>query len=106
MEYRVEISRRAARDIEEAFAYIHADSPANAVQWRRRLEQEIDLPQKTPEAFGFAPENWAARAVVRQHLFGRYRILYTVQEQTVVVLTIRHGARRFLTGREVDSIEA
>jgi plasmid stabilization system protein ParE len=105
MAYRVELSQRTQRDIEEAFAYIHADSPANAVTWRRRLEQKIDLLEKIPEAFGFAPENQAARADVRQHLFGRYRILYTVREQTVFILTIRHGARRFLTGREVDSIE-
>jgi plasmid stabilization system protein ParE len=105
MAHRVELSQRAQRDIEEAFAYIHADSPTNAVRWRGGLEQKIEHLEKTPEAFGFAPENQTARADVRQHLFGRYRILYTVREQTVFILTIRHGARRFLTGRELDTIE-
>ena len=37
--------------------------------------------------------------------FGKYRILYTVRERTVLVVTIRHGARLFLSGEEVDAID-
>ena len=105
MAFKVELSRRAERDIEEAFEYVHADSPLNAVRWRNRLEGRLQILERTPEAFGFAPENCDARAEVRQLLYGRYRILYTVRSLSVFVLTIRHGARLFLSGREVDSIE-
>jgi len=105
MAFKVELSRRAERDIEEAFEYIHADAPLNALRWRKRLEQKLRILERTPEAFGFAPENCDARVEVRQLLFGRYRLLYTVRSPTVFVLTVRHGARLFLSGREVDSIE-
>lgn len=99
------MSRRAERDIEDAFEYIHADAPVNAVRWRRGLEDRLRILERSPEAFGFAPENHDAKALVRQLLYGRYRILYTVRGQAVFVLTVRHGARQFLTAREVDSID-
>jgi plasmid stabilization system protein ParE len=105
MAYRIELSRRAERDIEDAFEYIRADAPLNAVRWRRGLEDRLRILGQTPEAFGFAPENQHAKALVRQLLFGRYRILYTVRGQAVFVLTVRHGARQFLTAGEIDSIE-
>jgi plasmid stabilization system protein ParE len=36
MAYRVEVSRRAERDIEEAFEYIHTRAPLNAIRWPER----------------------------------------------------------------------
>lgn len=105
MAYRVELSRRAERDIEEAFAYIHSRAPLNAIRWRKGLEKRLHALETNPEAFGFAPENKTARADVRQLLYGRYRILYTVCEKTVFLITFRHGARLFLTGEEIDAID-
>jgi plasmid stabilization system protein ParE len=105
MPYTIELSRRAQQDIEEAFLHIQADSPASALHWRHALELKLRVLERLPEAFGFAPENYDAKADVRQVLFGRYRVLYTVRESTVFVLTVRHGARLFLSGSEVDQIE-
>jgi plasmid stabilization system protein ParE len=105
MALKIELSSRAKRDIEDAFEYIRADSPGNAVRWRRRLEEKLKRLARMPEAFGFAPENHDAQSDVRQLLFGRYRILYTLRRDHVFVLTVRHGARLFLTGEEIDSIE-
>ena len=76
MEYKVELSLRAERDLEEAFDYIRGDSPSNAVNWRKRLEKKLRILERMPESFGFAPENHDAQAEIRQLLFGRYRILY------------------------------
>ena len=105
MAYRIELSRRAQQDVEEAFLHIQADAPGNARRWRHALERKLRVLERLPEAFGFAPENYDAKADVRQILFGRYRILYTVRESTVFVLTVRHGARLFLSTSEVDEIE-
>jgi acetyltransferase-like isoleucine patch superfamily enzyme len=41
MAYRVETSRRAERDIEEAFEYIYSRSPINAIRWREGLERRL-----------------------------------------------------------------
>lgn len=57
------------------------------------------------EACGFAPENAYASCEVRQMLFGRYRVLFTIREQIVILLTMRHGARNFIAGDEIDAIE-
>jgi plasmid stabilization system protein ParE len=105
MAYRVELSQRAARDIEEAFDYIHCRAPLNAYRWREGLERRLRRLERSPHAFGFAPENEVAKANVRQFLYGAYRVLYTVRGVSVFVLTVRHGARLFLTGEEIDRIE-
>ena len=53
-----------------------------------------------PLRHGFAPEHEDVQVGLRQLLYGKgrnvYRILYTVDEDTVVVLHIRHAARQLL----------
>ncbi len=66
MTYRVELSRRAERDIEEAYEYIRSRAPLNAIRWRERLERWLSALEMNPEGFGFAPENEVAKADVRQ----------------------------------------
>jgi plasmid stabilization system protein ParE len=105
MAYRIEFSRRAEVDVEEAFLYIHADSPLNAIAWRRGLQEELRPLQRSPESFPFAPEEHDLRIELRQMLYGRYRVLYQVRGSTVYVLTVRHGARRFLTSDDVETGE-
>jgi toxin ParE1/3/4 len=104
MEFRVRLSRRSERDVAEAFAFIQSDSEARAVRWRVGLERVLRKLQSQATIHGFAPENQSARCEVRQILFGRYRILYTIQENVAFVLTIRHGARQFLSRKELDAI--
>ena len=98
-------ARRTERDIEEAFEYIRVQAPQNAVRWRQGLERRLRALQMAPGRCGFAPENEVAGAEVRQLLYGKYRILYTVREKTVFIITIRHGARLFLASEEIDTID-
>lgn len=105
MEYRIELSLRAERDIEEAFAYIHSDAPLNAVKWRRGLEAKLELLASMPTIFGAAPENRDSSKEVKQLVYGRYRILYSLEADVVFVLSIRHGARQFMKRDEIDEIE-
>lgn len=58
-----------------------------------------------PEACGLAPENHHTLCEVRQLLFGQYRILFTIRDHTVFLLSIRHGARKEITGDELDTTE-
>ena len=105
MAYTVEFSERALRDIDEIVAYIHTDSPVAATRWRQRLEEKSATLRQMPRVCGLAPESDVARFEVRQLLYGRYRVLFTIREQTVFILTIRHGARRFIAGDDIDAIE-
>jgi plasmid stabilization system protein ParE len=105
MAYIVEFLARDRNDIDEIVAYIHADSPSPSTRWRQRLEHKMQSLRTIPEACGAAPESDASRREVRQLLHGRYRVLFTVEAKRVFILTIRHCARQFLGGEEVDSIE-
>ncbi|QDU42879.1 Plasmid stabilization system protein [Symmachiella dynata] len=105
MAYTVEFSARARRDIDEIVAYIQADSPRDATRWRQKLQERMNALRTMPEACGLAPENDESPHNVRQLLHGHYRVLFTIREQRVFVLTIRHGARRFMKAAEFDAIK-
>ena len=104
MKYQIELSRRAECDVEEAFLYIRKRSPLNAVRWRQGLEAKLRVLERMPESFACAPENQDSVIEVRQLLYGRYRILYTLRDSLVFVLTVRHGARQFMTAEELENI--
>ena len=105
MAFTVEFSARARRDIDEIVGYIQADSPVDATRWRQRLQEKMNAMRTMPEACGFAPENDKSQHEVRQLLHGRYRVLVTIRERKVFVLTIRHGARRLMAADEIVNIE-
>jgi toxin ParE1/3/4 len=101
MKHKVELSRRAQRDVESNYLYIRRDAPQRAAQWRLRLLDAIDSLERFPERHALAPEAEVAGLDVRQMLFGMYRVLYVVEGDTVNVLTVRHGARQFLQPDEL-----
>jgi toxin ParE1/3/4 len=61
----------------------------------------IDTLEYYPERHSLAPESEVAATEVRQMLFGVYRVLYEIENDVVNVLTVRHGARRFLEPGEL-----
>lgn len=105
MAFSVEFSFRARHDVEEIAAYIAADSPVHSARWRTRFEEKLRSLTRMPTACGLAPEDEVSGREIRQLLFGNYRALFTVQDQRVFILTVRHGARRFVTADELNSIE-
>lgn len=105
MAYTVEFSVRARRDIDEIVGYIQSDSRIEATRWREQLNEKLLALRAMPDACGLAPENDYSRLEVRQLLCGQYRVLFAVRSSAVVVITIRHGARRFLSRSEIDAIE-
>jgi plasmid stabilization system protein ParE len=101
MTYKVELSRRAQRDIVAAHDHIWRDAPGRANRWRQRLLDVVDKLERFPLRHALAPEAQMAGLEIRQMLFGSYRILYLVEAETVNILTVRHGARRFLEPGEL-----
>ncbi len=106
MAFQVELSRRAANDIEEIFHYIEveSDAPMNAARWRSGLEKQLRQLTFLAGSMPFAEENRHAPCEVRQMLFGKFRILYTVQSDVAFVLTIRHGHRLPISEAELNRI--
>jgi plasmid stabilization system protein ParE len=86
-------SERAVRDLEAIEAYLAAQNPGAAVRWIDRLLQAAEQAAQAPLAGRSVPE--VGRAEVREVFEKTYRIVYLVQEDTVVVLTVFEGHRRF-----------
>lgn len=102
MKYRVRVTREAESHIASIERYIAEDSPENARRWRVRLYERLRTLRDFPERHEVAFRASEVGHDVRHTFFGVYRILYTVQRDAVVILAVRHGARRPLTAEDVS----
>ena len=75
MKYRVEVTPSAEAEIDDAYLYIHGDSPQSAARWRQGLYQVAEDLSLFPEGYGYALENERLDFEVRQKLYGNHRIL-------------------------------
>ena len=95
--YQVIILPAAERDIGEAYEWLEERDADAAVRWYNQLIGVILSLDIFPERCPPAPENKFLEAEIREIFHGRrqnkYRILFTVSENEVHVLHVRHGAR-------------
>jgi plasmid stabilization system protein ParE len=102
MEHEVRITRRAYDQIDEIVEYINSkNAPQAARRWRDRILEEFESLRRFPLRHGLAPEAQTVGLTLHQMMFGRYRVLYTVDSDLVVVHGVRHGARRPLRSDEL-----
>ena len=94
--YKVEPTRKALADADEAFLWIYEEAPDASLRWYEGLLEAFQSLRKYPQRCGLAQENPFFKEEIRQLLYGRYRIVFTVKEKTVYVLRVRHGAREHL----------
>jgi plasmid stabilization system protein ParE len=94
MEYTVNLTARAERDLATLYEDINAPDSEAARNWYFGLKREILSLRALPLRCPVAPEN----ANLRHLLYGRghntYRVIYRVSRTQVDVLHIRHGARK------------
>ena len=88
---KVQWSEHALEQVEEIFAYIVRDRPHVAVEIVNGLFDAAERLSETPE---MGPA-WlpAQRQDLRSILFKTYRILYRVDEDRVIVSSVRHTRR-------------
>ncbi len=103
MTYRVELTLRAARDLEDLYQQIRgAESPA-AARWYNALEKAIRTLEHLPRRCPVAPEAGKVKRHLRHLLYGRKphvcRVLYEIDEphKTVHVQESLHGSNLLLT---------
>jgi toxin ParE1/3/4 len=96
MAYRVNITPRAERDLENLYDAIAANRSRAALTWYRGFKRAILGLEKYPNRCPVAPES----AKLRHLLYGRkphiYRAIFRILEKQkeVEVLHIRHRARQ------------
>ncbi len=102
MSYRVLIQPPSARDLEAAYEWIARHSVERAAAWLEGAFMAIESLNALPRRCPLATENEAFDVEVRQLLYDGFRILFTVEENQVRILHIRHVARRPLVPEDAD----
>jgi plasmid stabilization system protein ParE len=96
--YRVVFTARARADAIGQFRYLADRSPAAAARWYAGLEKALARLSERPRIHPVAEEESEQLGItLRQMLHGRrpgvFRILFTIEGDTVTLHYIRHAAR-------------
>ena len=102
MSYRVVLTARAERDRDAAFDwYAENYSREFAARWYRGLSQAIRSLRENPLRCATAHATDKFSFELRELLYGgrrhKHRVLFTLHEDLVLVLHIRHSAQKDLT---------
>ncbi|RUS96994.1 hypothetical protein DSM106972_085440 [Dulcicalothrix desertica PCC 7102] len=105
MAFQVKVTQTARTEIDTAYSWLNERNPDYADKWFRGLMNTIASLQEKPRRCALAPENDALASEIRQLQNGKsrnkYRILFTIREDTVFVLHVRHSSQAPLTSEEV-----
>lgn len=85
--------------MEEIARVIATDRHRAADRWVADLFSRAKQLRAHPESGPMVAE--LARPEIRQLVYSRYRIIYRLDPQRIVILTIRHGRQKF-DAREVE----
>ena len=99
MAFRVKTTAQAKRDLDDILERLLSQGAGETgVRWFQGLHQAVATLADSPRRCALAPENAVFPFEVRHLLYGRtphtYRIIFTVEGDTVSVLHIRHGRRQ------------
>ena len=102
MAFRVNPTARATRDLDAILEWLLAhEAGETGLRWFQRMKEAVASVAELPHRCPLAPENKEFPFEVRQLLYGRkphqYRVLFTIHEDEVIVLHIRHGRRQHLS---------
>lgn len=98
MAFRVKVSARAKRDLDDVLKWLLTQEAGEAgFRWFQGMRDAVASLSTAPRRCILAPEDELFAFEVRQLFHGNkphvYRILFTIEENTVTVLHIRHGRR-------------
>ena len=96
MHYSVVMTANAKGNLRAAYRRAAKHAPNAAGRWLAKFEAALDSLSDNPERCTLAPESDSVKHEVRQLSFGKpwrvYRVLFTINQDRVIVLHIRWGA--------------
>jgi plasmid stabilization system protein ParE len=104
MRYRVVITDRATRELNDAADWMADRAPRAAERWFNGFCRAILSLREHPRRHGLAREAAIFPYELRQLLYGKkrnHRAVFTIRGDTVLVLTIRHAAQQDLSLEDV-----
>lgn len=94
MKYEVVITPAAEANLDHILHFIALDNPVAGRKFVAGLRNKLKSLASMPERCPLAPENGFDGVTIRHLLHGNYRLLFTVETERVIVLQIRHAARK------------
>ena len=99
MAFRVRTTTKAKRDLDDILKrLLSQEAGETGLRWFQGLREAVATLADFPQRCALAPENAVFPFEVRHLLYGRkphvYRVIFTVEGNTVSVLHIRHGRRQ------------
>ena len=95
MTYQVIVTQRAKDDLRRYYLLAAEHAPETAARWLDRFESSLQTLATNPERCDLAPEDDLVDQTIRQFFFGkragRYRVLFSIENDQVLVLHIRRG---------------
>ena len=89
----VVLTPTAEADLDAILSYIALDDPKTARRFVANLRRKSATLATMPERCAKAQEDGLDGLEIRHLLHGRYRTLFTIEPDRVVILQVRHGAR-------------
>ncbi|HEX4320825.1 MAG TPA: type II toxin-antitoxin system RelE/ParE family toxin [Acidobacteriaceae bacterium] len=107
MAFHVKQTAQADRDLDAILDWLFDQQAGETgVRWFYKLREALDSLSDLPHRCPLAPENPDFPFEVRQLIYGAkphlYRVLFTIEADSVIILHIRHGRRLPLTGGEAQ----
>jgi len=89
--YKIELPQSVQDKIRDQAIFIVKDKPSLALQWYDKIFEKIDSLESSPKLCSVAPENPYFDFEVRHLISNNYRILFRIDEKTIVILDFKGG---------------
>ncbi|QDU55435.1 type II toxin-antitoxin system RelE/ParE family toxin [Aeoliella mucimassa] len=103
-DFRVLITDRASAQLHEIVEWIEQRAPETAQRWFKKTLTEITSLSIMPRRHSLARESIQLKMELREILVGKrkWRVLYTIRDQDVIVMCIRIGALGPVTAEDLS----
>ena len=96
MSFKVVVQSEAEEDLKETARWIAQYSLDKATLWYFDATDAIASLENFPARCPLAPESKKFGAQIRHLVFGKHRIVFFIEDETVYVLRVRHQAQDVL----------
>ena len=106
MKYHIVLQRLAIEDLDDATAWASQHAPTTVARWLEQFRSTLRTLDSNPQRCPLAREDSKVEIELRELHFGRrpkvFRVVFTIDGNTVRILRIRRAQRRWLTRRQIE----
>jgi len=95
--YQIRLLSIAEEDFTEIITYIAADNPSAADAIADKIEKNLEVLSENPSLGRIPREEELRNLGYRYLIIQNYLIFYTIEERTIYIHRILHGARNYKT---------